>query len=281
MRTSKPVSTISYNSKEFLTGKLEELIRNHKISDYMAIFHYAEKDETKDHWHLLIKPNTLIDTMDIQDFFKEFDPEYPTKPKKCIDFRITHDIDDWILYSQHYAPYLASKAESREFHYAKSDFIYHDEDNFNDLYLHAFKGSAWAKQYQILEQLNSKQLSPIDLIKNGTVPLNMASQLNAYKYMEKHYSTLDRGSHTGHDPIESISLTDPKAAEAMFRYTSDHDNFMAFEAERIPHDLSMAEWIYNYRLESFNEFCISEYGFQILETEESGDGAQTTAEHSG
>ena len=68
MRTKGLVSTISYNTPEFLELKLQELYKKHTISDYMFIQHIAEEDEKKDHIHLLIEPNTLIDTMVIQDY---------------------------------------------------------------------------------------------------------------------------------------------------------------------------------------------------------------------
>ena len=71
MRTSKPIATISYNSETYLRDKLNELIKSHKISDYMFIKHKAESDERKDHIHLWIKPNTLLDTMDLQKHFTE------------------------------------------------------------------------------------------------------------------------------------------------------------------------------------------------------------------
>jgi len=197
MRTSKPISTISYNTQEFLIAKCDELIRNHKISDYMFINHFAEADEKKNHIHLWLKPNTLLDTMDLQNYFKELDPNNPTKPLKCLDFR-SSEVDDWVLYNEHYEPYLASKGESREFHYTKDDFIYYDEDNFDDLYNHAHKGSEWAKRNQILTALNDGMVKPTDLILNGTIPLNMASQLNAFKYMQQHYG-LDRGGRPNHE----------------------------------------------------------------------------------
>ena len=152
MRTSKPIATISYNSREFLIKKLDELYENHKISDYMLIPHFAEADETKkNHTHLHIKPNTLLDTMELQAYFKEFDPQNPKKPLGCIDFVIS-DVDHWILYCQHYPPYLASKGESREYTYHKDDFIYKDEDTFEDKYYHAFKGSDWAKRWELLQR---------------------------------------------------------------------------------------------------------------------------------
>lgn len=197
MRTSKPIATISYNSQEFLVNRLEELIRNHKISDYIFINHFAEADERKNHIHLWLKPNTLLDTMDIQKFLTELDANNPTKPLKCIDFR-TSQIDDWILYCQHYEPYLASKQESREYHYTKDDFVYADEDTFEDNYYHAFKGSEWAKRNQILQALNDSAIKPADLVLNGSVPLNLASQLNALEYMKSHYG-LDRGGRANHE----------------------------------------------------------------------------------
>lgn len=202
MRTSKPISTISYNSQEFLVTKLEELVRNHKISDYVFINHFKEQDEKKNHIHLWIRPNTLLDTMTLQDFLKEIDPANPTKPLKCIDFRIS-DIDEWILYCQHFSPYLASKGESREYHYTKDDFVPYDEDTFDDLYNHAFKGSNWAQRNQILQTLKEGQINPATLVLNGSVPLTLASQLNALKYLQTHYGTLDRGEHDNHETEEN------------------------------------------------------------------------------
>ena len=198
MRTSKPISTISYNTNEFLVSKLEELVRNHKISDYIFIHHFAEEDEKKDHTHLWVKPNTLVDTMDLQKFLTELDPFNPTKPFKCIDF-VPSQIDDWILYTMHYEPYLASKMESRQFHYTKDEFVAHDEDTLDEYYNHALKGSEWAKRNQILQALNNNQISPTDLILNGTIPLNMASQLNAFKFMQRNYNTTNRGGRPGHE----------------------------------------------------------------------------------
>ena len=197
MRTSKPIATISYNTPAYLIHQLNELIKSHKISDYMFINHFPESDERKQHIHLWVKPNTLIDTMDLQNFLSEIDISNPLKPLGCIDFRQS-SVDDWILYCQHYEPYLASKGESREYHYTKDDFVYHDEDTFLDLYNHAFKGSEWARRNQILQTLADGSIKPADMILNGTIPLNMASQLNAFKYMQSHFG-LDRGGREGHD----------------------------------------------------------------------------------
>lgn len=198
MRTSKPIATISYNSQAFLVHHLEELVRNHRISDYVFINHFPEEDEKKCHIHLWIKPNTLIDTMDLQKYLTELNPQNQTKPLKCIDFR-SSSIDDWILYCQHYEPYLKSKGETREYHYTKDDFVAHDEDTFDELYNHAFKGSEWAKRSQILQALEQSQGNPVDLILSGVVPLTLASNINALKHMQERYGTTDRGDHKGHE----------------------------------------------------------------------------------
>lgn len=200
MRTKKPVSTVSYNTMEFLVKKCDELLEAHKISRYMLIRHFAEADEAKDHTHVLLIPNTLIDTMAFQEHFKELDLEHPTrKPLGCIDFRLTNDIDEWVLYVEHFPPYLASKLESREFIYSKDDFIYSDEDTFEWDYRHAHNGSEWAKRNKLLQMLNNPEVDPVNLILNGTVPFNQSSQLNAFNYMKYHYGKLDRGNYGNHE----------------------------------------------------------------------------------
>ena len=109
MNTSKPIATISYNSEPFLISVLNSLYSLHIISDYMYIVHEPEEDEKKRHIHLFLKPNTKVDTIELQERFKELDP-HNSKPLGCIDF-VSSKIDDWILYNQHFKPYLASKHE--------------------------------------------------------------------------------------------------------------------------------------------------------------------------
>lgn len=196
MRTSKPISTISYNSKDFLEFKLIELLKNHVISDYMFIYHFREDDETKNHFHVWLSPNKLLDTMDLQNHFIEHDFEHD-KPLKCIDFR-SSDIDEWILYCMHYAPYLASKGQSREYHYKKEDFSFYDYDTFNENFNHAFNGSEWAKRNQILQSLCNPDISPVALIESGAIPLNQACQINALLYMRSKYGVNRNGRVSDH-----------------------------------------------------------------------------------
>ena len=183
MRTSKPIATVSYNTIDFLTEKLNELYNNHQISDWMFIKHDAEEDEKKDHVHLWINPNKLLDTMDLQKFFREVDPDnLEAKPLGCIDF-VSSKIDDWILYSQHYPPYLDSKGESRQFIYRKEDFVVCDELTFDDHYKHAFHGSDWARKYEVIkvlqDNINDPKFDATELVLKGIVPFSQSSQLNS------------------------------------------------------------------------------------------------------
>lgn len=99
----------------------------------------------------------------------------------------------------HLEPYLASKGESRAYHYTKEDFVFYDEDTFEDKYNHALKGSEWSRQYQTLKILQDNSISPADLVLNGVLPLKMASQLSSLEYMKGKYGYTYRGGRNGHD----------------------------------------------------------------------------------
>lgn len=109
MSTSKPISTISYNTEAFLRTTLENLIKGHTISDYYFIPHQADTDDLKDHIHVWVQPNRSLDTMTLQEAFKEIDPNNLEHPLGCISFRPSK-LDDWILYGLHLQPYLEAKA---------------------------------------------------------------------------------------------------------------------------------------------------------------------------
>lgn len=201
MRTTSVISTISYNSPMYLTYKLQELYDMHKICDWYFVYHYAEIDETKNHIHLFIQPNTLIDTMDLQDFLREPDPKGNEKMLGCINF-VKSNLDEWILYCSHYPAYLASKGQSRQYQYMKEDFQFCDEDTFLHAWNHAFYGSEWAKRNNVLRTLADTDASPAELIFNGSIPLNMASQVNSLWYLRTHYGMLDRDGRLNHEDNE-------------------------------------------------------------------------------
>lgn len=178
MRTSKTISTISYNTKEFLKEKLNELIDNRVISNWFFIEHEPEEDERKKHIHLWVKPNKLLDTVDFQKFFLQLVPG-EEKPRKCIDF-VTSKADDAILYFLHDAKYLAMKGESRKYHYLRKDMVVYDDDDFEFLYNHAYRGSDFALKNQQLQAVIDNRDDMSKLIDCGLIPLSMAGNLCAY-----------------------------------------------------------------------------------------------------
>lgn len=206
MRTSKPISTISYNTENFLKGKLEELTRNHWIADWMYIPHRAEKDEAKDHIHVYVEPNKMMDTMALADQFRELDPFKPDKPLGVMRWQ-SSKVDDWLLYVLHFEPYLASKMESREYVYKREDVRCMDADVFEQTYNHAMTASDWARRNQILNALTDGTLHPAELIANGSIPLNLASQVAAFDKMMSRWSrgeVVRRGkSHTPADALQA------------------------------------------------------------------------------
>lgn len=132
MKTTKPISTISYNTKEYLQLKLEEWRKAGIISFGAFITHDPEEDEKKAHHHVYIVPSKMLQTDDLRENLKEFDPAMPNKPLGCLMFQ-SSKFDDWYLYGLHDPEYLASKGESREFVYCRENFWSVDEDDFDYL----------------------------------------------------------------------------------------------------------------------------------------------------
>ena len=65
MKTSKPFSTISYNTADFLSVKLNDLVNRRKIAFWAYVEHLPEEDEKKAHKHLYIVPNGQINTDEV------------------------------------------------------------------------------------------------------------------------------------------------------------------------------------------------------------------------
>ena len=101
--TAKPISTISYNTGEFLKRKLDEMLKAYIINDYRYIFHYGEGGD-KDHYHVYIEPNKRLDTGRLRDEFNEITTEND-KPLGCMPFRQSK-YDHWIMYVIHDPKYL-------------------------------------------------------------------------------------------------------------------------------------------------------------------------------
>ena len=175
MKTSKPFSTISYNSSEFLELKLNDLIIRRKIAFYGFIEHLPEEDEKKAHKHLYIVPNGQINTDEILDYLLELDPKNPDKPLGCIPFH-SSKFTDWYLYSIHDKDYLASKGQTRKYSYTKEELTVSDSDFFNEE-LHCMDLSRLSKVKALRNAVETGV--PFELmVMNGQIPVQ---QVYAYK----------------------------------------------------------------------------------------------------
>lgn len=130
MRTTKPISTISFNTRDFLVQKLKELTRVKILSFWAVIEHKPEDDESgkKIHFHVYAEPSKMLQTDDLREELKEFDLEKPDKPRGCLTWN-SSKFDSWYLYALHDKRYLASKGQSRKFHYLHDDLITSDDDD--------------------------------------------------------------------------------------------------------------------------------------------------------
>lgn len=131
MKTTKPISTISYNTDAYFELKMNELLKAGIISFWAFIKHDGEvNDEVrdgKDHIHAYIEPAKSIQTEDLRKMLQEIDFTKPNKPLGCMPFN-SSKFQDWYLYSIHDLDYLASKGLVKQFYYSLEDVKTSDED---------------------------------------------------------------------------------------------------------------------------------------------------------
>lgn len=164
MKTTKPISTISYNSIGFLIGVLERLEDNGLVSFWAFIPHEAEEDERKAHCHVYIEPANAIDTIWLKKQFIEPDPSHPKEPLGCLPINKSKFVD-WYWYGLHDKAYLASKNQSRKHHYLPSDMIVSDTD-------------LMAEYVRLNPNPKAELLRVTELIVEGYTPIQIAMQLN-------------------------------------------------------------------------------------------------------
>ena len=178
MRTSLPVSTISYNTPAFLANALAQMVANGEVSFWAFILHKGEGGD-KDHVHLYVEPSRLRTQDDWkQQYFLEFDPEKPDKPRSVTSWRKSK-WKDWYLYGLHDQIYLMTKGERKQFAYLKSDFVVSDEDIFNE-YVADCDVPVGDSTFLAIRTCCEAGMSWIDIVRTGLIPtrnLNVAEKL--------------------------------------------------------------------------------------------------------
>ena len=176
MRTSKPFSTISYNSESFLKSKLDEMVENGVLDFWVFIEHAPEEDEEKSHKHVYFIPSSIIQTDYIKKHLAEYDPKKPDKPLGVTIFS-SSKFDDWFLYGSHDKAYLASKGQSRKYHYVKDQFFTSDSDHFGEL-IRCVDRSKFVGMERVIDAVNAGMPFQ-EMVKLGQVPIQL---INQYKY---------------------------------------------------------------------------------------------------
>lgn len=175
MRTTKPISTISFNTPAYLRLKLDELLNAGRISFWAFIEHLPEDDEggRKEHMHVYIEPSKMLQTDDVKSELTEYDPEHPKKPRGCLPFK-SSKFDPWYLYALHDKRYLASKSQSRHYHYRHEQIVTSDDDNLT--FLARSIDMLALSPYADMEDAINQGISWPEYFSRGNVPLPQIRQ---------------------------------------------------------------------------------------------------------
>lgn len=174
MKTSKPLSTISYNTEKFLVAKLNDLVKSKSIVCWFAVLHKPEDDEKKEHWHLYVEPHTSISTIDLDEEFIQFVKGCKKKPLKCIDWHPSK-FDEWYLYALHDIDYLASKMLVKKYHYNVDDFLASDRDLLEHRHFEVYHESKVFQDNRFLNYLRNGG-SVTNLCRSGFISPSRAFQ---------------------------------------------------------------------------------------------------------
>lgn len=201
MRTSKPFSTISYNSKLFLQMALDEMVQQGKIYFYVAVYHYPEEDESKAHWHLLMYPNGQVDTDVLFKRLEEYDPNKPLQPLRCLMPNKTNSFGDWYLYALHDKKYLRAHGnQDRKYTYSDADFLCSNFDELNEL-KHTIDYRKLYGNQGFLEGL-AEGKSLLQMVQEGTIPMQQYLPHRAlFTDIFEGVSSTVRGVSETHTPI--------------------------------------------------------------------------------
>lgn len=188
MKTSKPISTISYNSEEFLKAKLDYLFRSGEVAFWYYIKHHGEYDketniQDKDHIHLYLEFADRVDTIKLGDMFLEYENgDLNSKPLKCMPFRVSKPYDA-LLYNIHHSQYLLQKFEQKEFSYTIDDIVTSDKDYLNQLYSEAMHSDIFKRDRMM--KLMDSGVSVAEMCYHGLVNTNQAYQMMIFEQLYK------------------------------------------------------------------------------------------------
>ena len=184
--TALPMSTISYNSQEFLLLKLDELHQSGKLDDFRAIKHFGE-DGDKDHFHVIVFPSKRLDFVKVTEVFREVDLANPGKPLGVMPWRRSQP-DHWLLYALHDEAYLRSHQKndeaSHKIRYSLSDIFTPFPEQLERDYRQALPLQSTDNQV-IIDALN-RGMSAVDVMYTYDIsPMKVTSVLSAWQNVHR------------------------------------------------------------------------------------------------
>lgn len=197
-QTTKLISSISYNTPEFLKGKLYDLVRQGVLEYAYWIFHKPESDEKKSHAHFVVKPNRRLDTSALRNLFIE-PVACEELPRGVHPFRPTSRISDWILYNAHDVNYLIRKGETRKIHYGQKDFLSTDRDMFDEDWRDCHRAND--SKIPILKDLADKGVPWVQVVSMGFLPVNQLFQYKDifFTFAQNKIDETNRNGREGHE----------------------------------------------------------------------------------
>lgn len=130
MKTTCPISTINYNSPEYLARKLTALSEAGNFDFWTFVPHKPDVDEKKPHNHVYVRPAKQVDTSALTRAIGiEIFPD-GTQGSNVKLWMKSKTFADWYLYGLHDPLYLASKGLKRNVSYTQDDFRASSKEDF-------------------------------------------------------------------------------------------------------------------------------------------------------
>ena len=199
MQTTKLISTVSYNTPVYLSGRLYSLVEQGIIEYAHWIWHTPEEDEKKAHAHVVLQPNKRLDTSALRNQFTEL-VAGEDKPLCVLPFKPSK-MRDWILYAVHDIVYLTTKNQSRKTTYKKTDLQTTEADLLDDDWRSAHEGED--TRLRLVIELSERGIDWMEILKSGLIPVN---QLFQYRTIWECFyrRKTDRNAKGGHDEISAF-----------------------------------------------------------------------------
>ena len=202
MKLKDLISTISYNSEDFLDHTLISLLHDQVIDYFLYVPHKGEYDSLsglwdKDHVHLILQPSGVVKTDELEKLFFEYVPDNdkPLRTRFFVSSGKSSDITNWmnwLLYNLHDQKFLYSKGLQRQFHYDLSDVRSNvDEDFLRDLYLRCKE--KFAENYLIFDMWQRGVPWQTALLSGKITPANMAYAREIYRLPQSAAQSYDAG----------------------------------------------------------------------------------------